>query len=441
MFKADVKSKLMPVGILILSLLVVVIVNFWPLQQAAVALAALVLPVIFFYRPVWGLVALFFVLPVEGIMVSGRGATEFRLLGIAIFTIWVIRLLIFREKPLFNQTFWAAAAFVAWAGISFLWVKDMEVAGFRYGTLVQLIMLFLLTINVIENDRDFKLVLASLLVAGVGSTVLSLSLLGANIMERARTFEAQDPNAYGIIVGMGLIAGLYLATSLKNRWLRLASGFGSAYLAFPLLLAQSRSIWMAVTASLTVFLWHTKNRLRNLLVIGSVIIVTITAAFSLDYINPAMIRRTSELLTLASRGTTRFDIWKVGATIFLEHPVAGVGFLQFPRVYNRYRYSTHGIKSDLVLARDPHNIYLGVAAELGLIGLALLALIFWKAWRQERLPPGINPWINPAFLVFLLISSMGLNQIRIKAFWLVLALAVKAQELAGKKLKDKQDPE
>jgi len=430
MVSIEIQNKSVLVFLAGLSIAAALVLACLPLHLVAWAIAALVFLPLTVYRPVWGLAALCALLPLEGIVVTSQGATELRLLGMAVFAAWVIHLLIFGKKIKVSQTFWVAFAFVAWAGISFLWVKDPQFSGYRYGTLVQLLFLFLMVINIIESEWDFRLVMVSLLLGAVFSTILSLNLFITNVFERARAFEAQNPNSYAMALALAIIAGIYLAASLKNLWLKLLCALAAAYLSFPLLLAQSRSCWLAAAAALAVYLWHTKRRLRNILVVGLVATATLTAAFSLGMVQVGLIQRTSELVGMQGQANDRFDIWRVAANVFLDNPVAGVGFMQFPRVYNRYRYTTLGIRNDLVPARDAHSIYFGVAAELGIIGLALLALLFWKAWRGQRIPPGINPWINPALLALILTSSIGINQIREKTFWLVLALAVQAQSLA-----------
>ena len=435
------RGKFVPVSLVGLSLAAALTVAYFPLNLAAGALAAVVLLVLTLYRPIWGLMALCVLIPVEGIAVSSRGITEIRLAGMGVFAAWVIHMLIYGKPLRVNQTFWAAAGFVARAGISFLWANDLDFAAPRYGTLVQLLLMFLMTINIIESERDFRLVMGSLLLGAVGSTGLSIHLFVANVFERARAFEAQNPNAYAIAVALAIIAGIYLAASLKNRWLKLLSALAAVYLSFPLLLAQSRSAWLGMAAALAVFLWHSKKRLRNMLIIAVAVAATVTGAFSLGLVKVTLIQRTSEMVSLVRQDSRRSDIWRVAVNVFLDHPVAGVGFMQFPRVYNRYRYTTQGIKRDMVPTRDPHSIYFGVAAELGIIGLALLGMLFWKAWPRAGLPPGANPWISLVLLVFILTSSIGLAQMGEKSFWLVLALAVTAQSLPRDRMGDNREPE
>lgn len=68
------------------------------------------------------------------------------------------------------------------------------------------------------------------------------------------------------------------------------------------------------------------------------------------------------------------------ALAFAEHPIVGVGPGLFPGYYPRYAGQI-GIKvehSD----RQAHNLYLGVAAELGIVGLTLFLGIVWVVMRD-----------------------------------------------------------
>jgi len=384
--------------------------------------------------PVWGLVLICSLLTVEGIYAGQLEMTEIRLIGIGAFGAWLAHMVIYRKRVRINSTFVAALVLFLWAGVSFLWAKDTEAAALYYGTFAQQILLFLLTINVIENERDFRLVMASLLLGAVATSQLSINLFVTNIIERARAFEAQDPNHYAMTVGLAIIAGLYLTSMLKNIWLKLGSVLFVCLLAFPLILAQSRSGWLAVGAGLIVFLWYTRNRLRNILIVGAVLTGVISASFAMGLVNITLIQRASMLLALRERGSDRFDIWLVAGKIFADNPVLGVGYYQFPVVYNRYRADTPGIRKDQVPSRDPHNLYFKVVTELGIVGLVLLGLILWNIWREETLPRSKIPWITTVLLAYVMAGGIGVSIFNSKFLWLCLALASKAQTLARERL-------
>jgi len=434
------KPQVLIVGLILVAATAVTVgFSLLPVPLAAGAVAGVLFLILAIRRPVWGLALLCAILSLEGIAASRLGMTEIRLVGIAAFGIWLIHLVIYGKSLQVDKTFGMALLFLLWTGISLLWTRVPEVAGPYYGTMLQLALLFLMAVNVVESERDFRLIMAALLLGAVGTSFLSLNIFVTNLFERARTFEAQNANLYASVVGLAIIGGLYLTAKLEHRLLRMGSFLLTCYLAFPLILAQSRTAWVSILAALGVYWWHTKNRLRNMIIVLSVFSGIIISIFATGLVNITVIDRVGELLNLQQRGSPRFDIWRVAVNVIYEHPLVGVGFMQFPVVYNRYRADTYGIRQDLFPGRDPHNVYLGVAAELGVVGLVLLLLIFWKAWHEENLPAGLAPWISKMLLIYIIVFSTGGSVIRDKFFWVALALAVKAHKLAAMEYKGKQE--
>ena len=71
---------------------------------------------------------------------------------------------------------------------------------------------------------------------------------------------------------------------------------------------------------------------------------------------------------LGSLESQRYNYWKVAASSFADHPLWGTGSGGFLVEWRRER------PAGSAPAADAHSLYLETAAELGLVGLALLAL-------------------------------------------------------------------
>ena len=99
---------------------------------------------------------------------------------------------------------------------------------------------------------------------------------------------------------------------------------------------------------------------------------------------------------ISSGGAGRTDIWAVGLEIVGSAPVSGVGLRQLPgRLHAGGRPSGGDHTSDTGAGRAPHNIVLSTLAELGPVGLVLLALflgplLLRRGWgpRRGRRPGG-----------------------------------------------------
>ena len=75
------------------------------------------------------------------------------------------------------------------------------------------------------------------------------------------------------------------------------------------------------------------------------------------------------------------ELWSAWL-MFKDHPLRGVGFNNFPLHYRDYSRKL-GLAPQLQ-ERAAHNLYLEIAAELGLIGLTVFGLILWQAGKAVR---------------------------------------------------------
>jgi O-antigen ligase len=74
---------------------------------------------------------------------------------------------------------------------------------------------------------------------------------------------------------------------------------------------------------------------------------------------------------------SRLDFYRNSVTIVREHPFFGVGTGGFPRAYADIVKSDEPLKS-----RNPHNEYLHITLQVGVVGLAFLLYLFFAQWRN-----------------------------------------------------------
>ena len=77
---------------------------------------------------------------------------------------------------------------------------------------------------------------------------------------------------------------------------------------------------------------------------------------------------------ISEGGTGRVDIWKVGWRMVEAEPLHGVGAGNFQIVSIHYLLEPGALKRDDFIVETPkvaHNVYLGLLAELGIVGLTL----------------------------------------------------------------------
>jgi O-antigen ligase len=78
--------------------------------------------------------------------------------------------------------------------------------------------------------------------------------------------------------------------------------------------------------------------------------------------------------------TQRLDYWKAGLKMIESHPYLGVGYFNFAPVYAAHDPNKlwHG------KAQLPHNIFIQVGTDAGLIGLGIFLMLIYRNLRVAR---------------------------------------------------------
>lgn len=79
----------------------------------------------------------------------------------------------------------------------------------------------------------------------------------------------------------------------------------------------------------------------------------------------------------------RLEFYKNSLAIVRDHPVLGVGTGGFPKAY-----AARVAGTEQEATSNPHNEYLMVAVQLGIVGLAALVWLFATQWRMAARIPG-----------------------------------------------------
>jgi O-antigen ligase len=87
------------------------------------------------------------------------------------------------------------------------------------------------------------------------------------------------------------------------------------------------------------------------------------------------------------RGTGRLDLWSVAIRVIGDHSILGVGAGNMPVVAPRYATETINLPDVRFVVDTPkeaHNTYLGVFAELGVVGLLAFGVVVVSALVVAR---------------------------------------------------------
>ena len=179
------------------------------------------------------------------------------------------------------------------------------------------------------------------------------------------------PNTLATFEAVALPGALALGLKGPPSWRPFAlAAFGVIFAG--LALSLSRGGLLAVAGALLMMLAWPPFR-RTVLAAGLVLgVLALSGANVFGEVQQVelLTQRLGSIGYAAEGVDPRFRVWEVTPEIVMDHPVFGIGENSFPRVAQRYALFLGNSTSTYDHA---HNIPLTIAAELGLVGLAVLA--------------------------------------------------------------------
>jgi len=321
--------------------------------------------------------------------------------------------------------------FLIWVFISQSWafVSDTrpEIA---QNTTLQFFIIFAFILVILTNAPPTKyilsLLIASLLIHGFvgslqvalqGTTGLPLELTFDPLKSGTSVIEANGirwlrpygfvphPNIFAGIITLGLIASFKFALTSKRIIAYVLCVFGF----YILLLTFSRGAWagfsIATLLILPILLRHLHLKslipLFGILITTGLLFVVLYQPFVLS--RSGIGQQNTELRSIADR----IVFMEIAESAITEYPLTGIGIGNFPWYASDYLYfqTDYDLRGDNV-----HNIYLLIMAELGIIGIGLIAMfivlscakIIYALWRKFDLE------IVALFTGFLAFAIIGL---------------------------------
>lgn len=249
---------------------------------------------------------------------------------------------------------------------------------------------------VIRDARDFRvvtgcLVALALVQGAVGvhqfATGTGASYMGANI-RAVGTFGPGDVMGMATVVAYGLLAATALALRTPEGapgWLRPCALAAAAALVVPLALSFSRGSWIATAAAAlaVILLTGLRQAVRALTVLAAVGVVLVGGLGIGSQMISQRLTSITEVAEAPDQSVTdRYTMWAAAASMWREEPATGVGLKGFPA--HRDGHASIGLSagSDTAGAGQafqkqpllsPHNMYLLVLSEQGLIGVTAFA--------------------------------------------------------------------
>lgn len=182
-----------------------------------------------------------------------------------------------------------------------------------------------------------------------------------------------NANHFGAFVANYGVMALALGIMDKESRLRRLACFGVFALSlYPLFFSYSRGAYAAMLLALGVI---GVLRYRPLLVVLVVLLIFWQTVLPDSVIDRITMTETSEG-DLEGSAAGRLVVWELAKQLFVDHPVFGIGFQGFI-------FASQGLE-----LHNVHNFFLQIAAEEGVVGLVLFAMLLYRAvasgWKLYR---------------------------------------------------------
>jgi O-antigen ligase len=143
-----------------------------------------------------------------------------------------------------------------------------------------------------------------------------------------------------------------------------------------ILATMTRSVWASFSGTVVVLILRSENRALRRACVGLALVAALGLAAFLSFSEFGCV--VADRLQEREPVDYRLAVYAGGWEMFLQRPLTGWGFHQMPAELPRHVSGYH----EKVLY--PHNTYLELLVEHGVVGLALYLWLMWEMWRLGR---------------------------------------------------------
>ncbi len=309
------------------------------------------------------------------------------------------------------------AILLLWSTISLYWTPDIALALKFLLVLTMGAAVYVIVSEAVHSEKEVRAIVWAVvgIMGAVGlyaviSYIWGLSGVSGDLVKSGSELYNRvegiftHPNFLGTFFALIIPPGVALATSEAVGWRKvLAYSLVAAAIA-GLALTYSRGGWVGTGVGIVSLLLLPQRRFSLLVSLPLIGLLSLPFIAS-SAVSGAILER---LASFGKSGLTdsgvspRLQIWSAAPNLVEEHALLGIGPGNFGVAYGDFHRITpvpdsyYTLPDWYVYAANPpvqffphaHNLFLNLAIELGVVGLAafilLLALAFLKAWRIRR---------------------------------------------------------
>lgn len=210
-----------------------------------------------------------------------------------------------------------------------------------------------------------------------------------------------------------------------SKWVKFTILFTLFLSVLALVLNGTRGAWLAVVATLLIYMIMHIKKQKKLVLVCMVFLVVVGAIFSQ---NPLLQDRLYSMTDITNQSNSeRVFLWKSAVQMFVDKPFFGVGLGRFEKVYLE-NYISPFAKERLGHA---HNNFMHILAENGIVGLLGFLVLFsyividsYTKYRTQK-----HLWGGVVFFVTISLLIQGLTEFNfgdsavIRMYWFILGIS------------------
>lgn len=269
-----------------------------------------------------------------------------------------------------------------------------------------------------------------------------------------------EKNRFAQVMLMLVPLGFFRVFGERKLSMRVLAGVltGMAGIGAALAFSRGAAVGFILMLAIMVFMRYIKIYQVAIMIVGLALMLTAVPAYGQRLMSlqglVASFSDGADSAVANSDGATLSRLTEMGTAVyvFLDHPILGVGPGLFPLYYQSYSelIGLRLLNSD----RQAHDLYVSIAAENGLLGLACFGYIMFitfrnltrvrKRWSREQPEIANMATAYMLALVTYLTTGIFLHFAFIRYFWLFVALAASVmyiserQEAAALKAAEKR---
>jgi len=325
-----------------------------------------------------------------------------------------------------------------------------------FGKELKFILIYFMLVETITSRKRLKVIL-TVIIASASLMVIDAAvqyyggrdfLRGHAWARLSASFSSANGFAGWLIIITPLISGLLWTDKFISRWMKVLLSVLFVLLITCLLMTYTRGAWLGFIIGILLIGWYIfKNFNLRIKLLCLFLSVGLLAIF---FISPQFTRKLLETtgdasfrtgITLKARfesmvktsgGSTsvRLNLWAEGLNIVKDYPLTGCGLNAYSQVGKRYKKSQEG-------GGYPHNSYIQMAAEIGLLGLFAFLWVLYNFFRmgvmyfkktKNYLVLGLLSGIL-AFLIHAFFDTHLYSLQLVVLFWFMLGLSVSIMKL------------